>query len=301
MSEEETQLEPSFKGREEMPGCFAMVLSLFLRPSLAMAVSQLHGLWGASALFILSCLLIGAVAEGAYGYSKYSSIAVPIVREVAANIAPVSITGGKISWQASQNGNYTLNKNGWNVRFSQQEPVVDYVPGEPDKGVWVTQSSVFFWNVMHENGNRIAQHKMMGEPQLLSMEKSLTSHGEKELGEKDLVNACLVACAMAFPCLVFWFFCSHCWCILFCLLIFCMVSMLYRRDVRGSFWELFRTGVNLCAVPTLATLIWYAVTPASWTFDNIFYACFILYIIFVYRDTRLFLKGHYDARRQQRR
>ena len=275
------------------PGYFAMVFTLFLRPSLAMAITQLEGMWGAAFLFIMACLLVGAVGEGAYYYNKYTGIALPIVREVAKNVAPVSIAGGRLNWQGTQNGEYALVKNGWCVDFSNSPEVKPYVMGNPDKGIWVTEKGISVWNVIHGEGNRIVQREMMGEKQLRRMEKNLDTTGEKELGEKELVNACLIGCAIAFPLLVFWFFLSHGWSILFCLLIFCMASLMFRRDMGHNFRELLKIGVNLCAVPAFATLVWYAVTPPSWTYDNIFYVCFILYIIFVYRDTRLFLQGRY--------
>ena len=289
----EDKLQDGPVEREDLPGCFSMVFTLFLRPSLAMAVTQIHGLWGAALMFILACLFVGAVGEGAYYYGKYSDIALPIAREVAKNVAPVSISGGRLTWQGAKNGEYALVKNGWCVDFSQSPVVKSYVAGNPEKGIWVTEKGISVWNVVHGEGNRIVQREMMGENQLRRMEKSLDANGEKELGEKELVNLCLIGCALSFPLLVFWFFLSHGWSVLFCQLIFCLASLMFRRDVGHSFRELFKIGVNLCAVPTFATLIWYAVTPPSWTFDNIFYVCFILYILFVYRDTRLFLQGHY--------
>ena len=150
---EENRLEDV--SRQKMhPGCFSMVLGLFLRPSLAIAISQVHGLWKAAFLFIFFSLFIGAVAEGAYYYGKYSEIALPIVREVAQHVAPVSIDGGRLCWQGSQNGDYSLVKNGWCVEFSHNPEVKSYVAGNPEKGIWVTEKSISVWNLVHGEGNR---------------------------------------------------------------------------------------------------------------------------------------------------
>ncbi|MBR4220387.1 MAG: hypothetical protein IKR81_04470 [Victivallales bacterium] len=297
MSGQEDKIVDEAAEREARPGCFSMLFALFVRPSLAMAVSQVHGLWGAALLFILACLFVGAVGEGAHYYEKYMDVALPIVREVAKNVAPVSVLDGRLTWQMGINGEYSLAKNGWSVDFSQAPEVRPYVAGNPEKGIWVTEKGISLWNVFRGEGNRIIQREILGEKHLQRMEKSLESSDEKELGEKELVNLCLIGCAVSFPLLVFWFFLSHGWSVLFCLLIFCLASLMFRRDMGHSFGSLFKVGVNLCAVPTFATLIWYAVTPPSWTFDNIFYVCFILYILFVYRDTRLFLQGGLRPRR----
>ena len=48
MSGQEDKIVDEAAEREARPGCFSMLFALFVRPSLAMAVSQVHGLWGAT-------------------------------------------------------------------------------------------------------------------------------------------------------------------------------------------------------------------------------------------------------------
>ena len=297
MSKPEDSFQDMSLEQEDLPGCLSMVLALFLRPSLPMAVAQLHGLWGAALMFILACLLVGAVGEGAYHYGICLDRAMPVVQEVAKNVAPVSISDGRLTWQGAENGEYSLVKNGWCVDFGRRPLVKPYVAGNPESGVWVTEKGITVWNVIRKEGNRIVQFEVMGEKSLRRLERNLEARGEKELGEQELVALGQMGCMASFPLLAFSHFLSHGWSILFCLLIFCLASLIFRRDLGHSFGELFKIGINLCAVPTFATFVWYAVTPPSWTFDNIFYVCFILYILFVFRDTRLFLKGHYGPRR----
>ncbi len=264
-----------------------MLLSLFLWPSGGIVTAQLYRIWVPAVVFII-------LAVGTASLIRASSIGRPLakihedVRAVNAKIAPVRIEGGRLFWNEGLADGYSADVNGWLVSFSESFPEHMVAESSGSRGIAILHDSVLFW-MKEQNAGGVRTETLLDSRKIRRLAEGNGQEGAYDRDALDRLAA--AACVMAVPAWAIFSFLYFSWSIVFCMFIFCLSSLFMRRDVGRSKSELVVACINLSVPPVLVSLAWFAGAPASWSFENIYFISFILYVLYVFKDARRAAQG----------
>lgn len=292
------QQEPPAKGFIKIvalppkPSVFRQLLSLFLHPSFGLVCSQIHRIWCPAFFSMFFLFATGAFFKGIADYRRYSADANEIVDTIAPDIAPLTFKDGKLIWSDTLVTPYTNVISSWRIDVSDDPlKAEDLQEISARHGIIITPEYARVWNRTDIVGDRKSfyQQDFLKKKHIESFEQSLCHEGRSAFEASELMRMTRLLCILFLPFMMIFEFMHFAWAVIFCMIVFGISTMLFRRDLSRSMGDLCITGINCALPPTLVSLVWYAAAPPSWSFDTIFFVAFILYLFYVYWDTRAFI------------
>ncbi|MBQ7652175.1 MAG: hypothetical protein IJS15_14530 [Victivallales bacterium] len=267
------------------PSQFFLLLSLFVRPSLALLIAQLHRMWVFPLFLTLAFVTVAAMFSSWSFFGKCYPVVKSIITAIADDVTPITLNDGKFGWR-DEDAPYTRIISGWQIDFSAVCDETKFSESEARHGVCVTPKSVDIWSKdFLEQGKYRIEH-VWKERQIKKFSETLAKNGESGFDRESFVAVGKMCCLLALPVLVLGMFLRYFWVILLCQLIFCVTTAFLRRGGAYALVDLVVIGINLSVVPTLVSLVWNAAAPSSWGFDNIYFVAFVIYLLYAFHDAK---------------
>ena len=267
------------------PSQFFLLLSLFVRPSLALLMAQLHRMWVLPLFLTLAFVAIAAMFSSWSFFGEYYPVIKSVITTIADDVTPITLNEGRIGWREDDEP-YSKTVNGWQIDFGAACDEAKLSASEAPHGVCVTPKSVDIWfKDFPEHGKFRLEH-LWKERQIKKLGEAMAKRGERGFDRESFVAVGKMCCFMSLPLLVLGMFIKYFWVILLCQLIFCITTAFLRRGGAYAFADLVVIGINLSVVPTLVSLVWNAAAPSSWSFDNIYFVAFVIYLLYAFHDAK---------------
>ncbi len=267
------------------PAQWFVILSLFVRPSLALMIVQLHRMWVMPAFLTLAMLSIASCSSTVSVFKLYYPIVNEIVTTVANDVAPITISDGRIGWNDADKP-YSKEIRGWQIDFGTACDEARLHSVNALHGVCVTTDSIDVWfKDFPEHGKFRIEH-LWKERQIRKLGDALAKKGENGFDRDSFISLGKMSSVLATPLIGIAMFLRYFWVILLCQIIFCITTAFMRRDSAYTFTDLVVLSISLSMIPTLVSLVWHAAAPPSWSFDNIYFAAFVIYMLYAFHDAK---------------
>ena len=267
------------------PSQLFLLLSLFVRPSLALLMSQLHRMWVFPLFLTLAIVFVASVFSSVAVFRRNYPVVDEIVCTIAADVTPITLTDGKIGWRDDDKP-YSKTISGWLIEFGSICDEARFSASEAQHGVCVTPKSIDIWfKDFPEHGKLRVEHAC-NERKIKTLSESMAKKGEDGFDKESFAALGKMCCFLAFPFIVLAMFLRYYLVILLCQLIFCITTAFLRRGSAYSFSDLVVISINLSLVPTLVSLVWNAAAPYSWSYDNIYFVAFVIYLLYAFHDAK---------------
>ena len=267
------------------PSQLFMLLSLFVRPSLALLIVQLHRMWVVPALLILALVTGVAMCSTLSLFRGYYPVVNEIVRTVGDDVAPITMANGRMGWRGDDKP-YSKEVRGWRMDFGDACDESALRASEEQHGVCVTPKCIYIWFKDFPEHGKFRIEQAWKERQIKSFGEALAKKGEDSLDREALVGLGKMCCVFAVPLIFAAMFLKYFWVILLCQIIFCVTTSFLRRDSAYSFADLVVLGISLSLIPTLVSIVWSIAAPLSWGFDNIYFVAFVMYLMYAFHDAK---------------
>ena len=269
------------------PSQFFLLFSLFVRPSLALLMAQLHRMWVFPLFLTMAFVSVAAMFSTWDAFGEYYPVVKSVITTIADDVTPITIENGRIGWREN-NEPYSKVVSGWQIDFNSVCDEAKCRESEAQHGVCVTPKSVEIWfKDFPEHGKFWSEH-LWKERQIKKFGEALAKHGENGFDREEFIASGKLSCFMMLPLAVLIFFIKYFWVVPFCQIIFCVTTAFLRHDSAYSFPDLVVISVNLSLVPTLVSLVWNAAAPYSWRFDRIYFVAFVIYLLYAFHDAKTF-------------
>lgn len=285
---------PNLEELSENLSPFSLVKMLFATPSMGLLFSVMGRHWVLP--FLLTCVIfgVGSCAKSISEYRHYTPIVEGITTAVAEDLAPLAVSDEKIAWSENVDDKYSKVVDGWRIS-ARRVASGDYDVNENAEhndsvihGLTLLENGIVLW---FSNGVDFQKYDVIKPSQLPKFRKAL-SHGDAAddepatLSAENTVEIMSLMCVAFVPFLAAGYFGLFLGASLFCSLIFGVSSFIFRRGFMRHFWDGFIVGFNACLPAALISIVWYMASPFDWDFHSIFYVAFILYLLFVFLDSR---------------
>lgn len=296
MTEENNNKQEVLEEQKQMPrpSGFALLLSLFLRPAFGLMAAQIHRCWVPALFMIFLIIMSGSVIKSFSMYKKYSGTVEEIVKTVGHDMGPIAFINGTLKWSDNVKLPYSNVIGDWRIDFQEtdgkpafNEPLDAMTP----HGVVISHDSVSVWTRDVPGKGDFNQEVIMKPKHFRMFEQSLAKEGKSEMDLKYMLNLGKMLCFLFIPFVAIWQALCFSSSIIFCVTVFSLCLLFFRRDTRHSISDLLIMAVNCCVPPCLMSFAWYAAAPASWNFQTVFFVAFVLYLIFVFFDINAFNKS----------
>lgn len=281
----------------EEPTPYRRVLAaLFLRPYLALQAVRAQRRWLAPILilflmtFLAALLKVMLTLPGIVGETR------TITSHLAQAAEAVWFENGRLRWQAEWNLPHTIRVNLWRFDFADQPkafpPDRELASSVEPRGLLLEPASVTLWLREEGNDRQVLRIQLLAGEKLAALGRQATEMASRDQGRLDeaaLVRYSQAFCVAMAPFLLAYHALLQIKPILLSVLIFMLTALVFRREWRDSPASLWTVALHCCIPPFLLALVYSFLDLPGWDFQEMFLVAFLLYLVFIYFDTKAFL------------
>lgn len=270
-----------------------VLLALFLRPCKAFLSVREQRRWGKALLVLL--LLAGGGGFARMVFTLPGTVAV--VAEIAAKtgvvLGEVWLADGRLHWSATVALPQVVHAAGWRVdvlAVGEAPPALELRSGREERGLIISQDRLDMWV---RSGKSVQVLPVLASDKLTALEERLNGRGKpgQHLAAAELVAYARTMTYLMAPFLALFYALVLIKPVLICVLIFVVTSLMFHPAWRATPAGLLAVGLNCCIPPLTAGIAYSFLDIPGWDFQSIFMAIFLVYLIFVFWDTRSYLGG----------
>ena len=289
---------PSLPELPEEPTPFRSVLvALFLRPYLAMQAARVNRRWLAPALTLVLLTVLAALLKVMLSLPGIVSETRAITSHLGEAAETVWFEDGRLRWQADWRLPHTIRVNLWRFDFADGPetfpPDRDLASSVEPRGLLLEPTSVTLWLREDGNDHQVLRVPLLAGDKLAALGRHAMAVAGRDAGRLDaagLVRYAQAICIAAAPFLFLYHALMQIKPVLFCLFIFMLTALVFRREWRGTPGSLWTVALHCCIPPFLLALVYSFLDLPRWSFQEMFLLAFLFYLVFVYIDTRAFLQ-----------
>lgn len=281
----------------EEPTPYRRVLAaLFLRPYLAMQAVRAQRRWLAPIMILLLMTFLAALLKVMLTLPGIVSETRTITSHLAQAAEAVWFENGRLRWQAGWDLPHTIRVNLWRFDFADQPeafpPERELASNVESRGLLLEPSSVTLW--LREDGNdrQVLRIQLLAGEKLAALGRhamDMVGRGRDRLTEAELLRYTQAVCIAMAPFLLVYHALIQIKPVLLSVFIFMLTAFVFRREWRDSPASLWTVALHCCIPPFLLALVYSFLNLPGWSFQEMFLVAFLLYLVFIYVDTRAFL------------
>lgn len=268
-----------------------VLLALFLRPYIAFLSVREHRRWGKALLVLLLLAVLGGVGRTLYELPGMVALVGDMSGKVAAVLGDIWVEDGHLHWSADADLPQVIRASGWRVDIlaaAAELPELALRSGHEDRGLVLRSDRIDMWL---RDGKSVQVVPVLSPEKLSVLGKRLEKAGSKRLAADEFVAYGRTMTFLMSPFIALFYSLVLIKPVLVCVVIFVVTSLLFHPEWRNSSLGLLAVGLNCCIPPLTAGIIYSFLDIPGWDFQSIFMLIFLIYLVFVFWDTRSYLRA----------
>lgn len=267
-----------------------VLLALFLRPYIAFLSVREQRRWGKAVLVLLLLASLGGVGRMLFKLPDTVTLTGSISRKVAAVLGELWLDNGRLCWSEDVVLPQTVATGGWRVDIlapGSEPPTLALRTGREERGLILHSDRIDMWV---RDGKVVQTVPLLPPEKLSALGERLGANASKRLSPGELVAYTRTMTFLMSPFIALFYALVLIKPVFVCVVIFVATSLLFHPEWRKSRGGLLAVGLNCCIPPLTTGIVYSFLELPGWDFQSIFMLIFLIYLIFVFWDTRSYLR-----------
>ena len=267
-----------------------VLLALFLRPYIAFLSVREQRRWGKALLVLLLLASLGGVVRMLFKLPDTVALVGDISGKVASVLGDLWLDDGRLRWSADVELPLVITADGWRVDIlapGAEPPALVLRAGREERGLILRSERIDMWV---REGKSVQIVPLLPPEKLSALGERLGAGEGKRLAPGELVEYARTMTFLMSPFIALFYALVLIKPVFICVLIFVVTSLLFHPEWRSSPGGLLAVGLNCCIPPLTTGIVYSFLDLPGWDFQSIFMLIFLIYLIFVFWDTRSYLR-----------
>jgi hypothetical protein len=268
-----------------------VLLALFLRPYIAFLSVREQARWGKALLTLLLLASLGGLGRMIYKLPDTVSLVGQLTEKTAALLGDVWLEEGRLHWSEELTLPQQLTKAGWRVDIlaaDAETPLLSLRNARESHGVILRSERIEMWV---REGKSIQSVPVLTADKLSALAERLKADSSKRLAPEELLAYARTLTYLMAPFIALFYALILIKPVFICVLIFVLTSLVFHPEWRRSRGGLLAVGMNCCIPPLVTAIVYSFLDLPGWDFQSIFMVIFLIYLLFVFWDTRSYLRA----------
>lgn len=267
-----------------------VLLALFLRPHIAFLTVREQRRWGKALLVLLILASLGGVGRMLFKLPDTVALVGNVSGQVVALLGELWVDEGRLHWSEDVELPQVVATGGWRVDIlapDAEPPTLAWRSGREEHGLILRSDRIDMWV---REGKRVQTVPVLPPEKMSALGESLGAGGGKRLAPGELVAYARVMTFLMSPFIALLYTLVLIKPVFTCVLIFVVTSLLFHPEWRISPGGLLAVSLHFCIPPLITGIVYSFIDLPGWDFQSIFMLIFLIYLLFVFWDTRSFLR-----------